>query len=258
MRFFVVAASCAVAVLGASPALSAVQEQGAQPKQARPRPTAATRAEQPASSGPVNQAERRRPPTAEAVEPRANDEQTATSEQRPGAVRRPPSESPSGGRSSGSSVSSADHVDYAVPRRNDPRPSGRGHYYPSHPYYNRYYGPYGYGYSLGYFYYSPWGFGPWYWPGWYGYGYGHGHYSSSGYDLGRVKLKVKPRDAEVLVDGYYAGTVDDFDGIFQALKLDTRGYKIEIRKPGFETLVFDVHVQPDRTITYRADMKAIP
>ena len=257
MRFFVVAVSCAAAILGASPALAAVQEQGAQPKQARPRPTAATRAEQPESSGSANQAERRRPPKVEAVETRSNDEQTATSEQRPGAVRRPPSESPGGGQSTGS-VGSADHVDRAVPRRNDPRPSGRGHYYPSYPYYNRYYGPYGYGYSLGYFYYSPWGFGPWYWPGWYGYGPGHGYYSSSGYDLGRVKLKVKPRDAEVLVDGYYAGTVDDFDGIFQALKLDSRGYKIEIRKPGFETLVFDVHVQPDRTITYRADMKAIP
>ena len=73
-----------------------------------------------------------------------------------------------------------------------------------------------------------------------------------------VKLKVKPRDAEVLVDGYYAGTVDDFDGVFQALKLDSGGYKIEIRKPGFETLVFDVHVQPDRTVTYRGEMKATP
>ncbi len=115
-------------------------------------------------------------------------------------------------------------------------------------------------YGLGYFYYSPWGYGPGYWGSGYGYGYGYGggHYIARGYDLGMVKLKVKPRDAEVLVDGYYAGTVDDFDGVFQALKLDSGGYKIEIRKPGFETLVFDVHVQPDRTITYRGEMKATP
>ena len=56
---------------------------------------------------------------------------------------------------------------------------------------------------------------------------------------------MTPRDAEVFVDGYYAGTVDDFDGVFQALKLDSGGYKIEIRKPGFETLHFDVRVQPE-------------
>ena len=127
--------------------------------------------------------------------------------------------------------------------------------------YNHYYDPWGYGgFGLGYFYYSPWA---WY-PAYYGYGYGGGYgYGSGyrralrphGYDLGRVKLKVKPRDAEVFVDNYYAGSVDDFDGFLQALKLDSGGYRIEIRKPGFETLHFDVRVQPDRTITFRGEMK---
>ena len=73
--------------------------------------------------------------------------------------------------------------------------------------------PWGYGaFGLGYFYYSPWGWDP----GYYGYyGYGAPRYSAYGYDddLGSVKLKVKPRDAEVYVDGYFAGHVDDFDGI---------------------------------------------
>jgi hypothetical protein len=62
----------------------------------------------------------------------------------------------------------------------------------------------------------------------------------------------------VWVDGYYAGNVDDFDGAFQALKLDSGAYRIEIRKPGFETLTFDVRVQPERTITFRGDMRPIP
>jgi hypothetical protein len=69
---------------------------------------------------------------------------------------------------------------------------------------------------------------------------------------------VKPRDAEVWVDGYYAGSVDDFDGIFQALRLDMGAYRIEVRKPGFETLTFDVRVQPERTITFRGEMKPLP
>ena len=30
------------------------------------------------------------------------------------------------------------------------------------------------------------------------------------------------------------------------------------RKPGFETLRFDVRVQPDRSITFRGEMKPVP
>jgi hypothetical protein len=132
------------------------------------------------------------------------------------------------------------------------------------PYYSRYYDPWGYGSfgGLGYFYYSPWAWSP-YGAANYGYGYGGGGYYPSysgaqGFDVGSVKLKVRQRDAEVWVDGYYAGTVDDFDGMFQSLRLDSGAYRIEIRKPGFETLTFDVRVQPDRTITFRGDLRPVP
>jgi hypothetical protein len=73
-----------------------------------------------------------------------------------------------------------------------------------------------------------------------------------------VKLKVKPRDAEVYVDNYFAGYVDDFDGIFQSLKVETGGHRIEIRKPGFEPLQFDVHVQPEHSVTFRGEMRPTP
>ena len=102
-------------------------------------------------------------------------------------------------------------------------------------YYGNYYGGYYGGYAGGY--------------GGYGRGYGWS---------GGVRLKVDRRDAEVFVDGYYAGTVDDFDGVFQELRLEDGGYRIEIRAPGFETLVFDVRVQPGRTITYRGHMTPAP
>jgi len=129
-------------------------------------------------------------------------------------------------------------------------------------YYNRYYDPWGYGgFGLGYFYYSPWGWDPYY-SGYgtgYGSGYGYGpRYGAYGYDLGSVKLKVRPRDAEVFVDGYFAGHVDDFDGILQSLKLDAGAYRIEVRKPGYQPLQFDVRVQPDRTITFRGELKPLP
>jgi len=85
--------------------------------------------------------------------------------------------------------------------------------------------------------------------------YGYGNYSygspwrSSGYDLGGVRLQIRPRDAQVFVDGYYAGLVDDFDGTFQSLRLEAGGHRIEIRLPGFQDMELDVHVQPGRTIT---------
>jgi len=69
---------------------------------------------------------------------------------------------------------------------------------------------------------------------------------------------VQPRDAEVYVDGYFAGQVDEFDGVFQALRLDSGAYRIEVRKPGYETLQFDVRVQPGRTITFKGELKATP
>ncbi len=109
----------------------------------------------------------------------------------------------------------------------------------------RYYSPYYYGYGYGY------GYGyPYYRGGYYGY-YG-GSYSYTG----SVRLKVKPRDAEVLVDGYYVGTVDDFDGTFQSLKLEPGPASIEIRAPGFEALRLDVRVLAGRKITYEENMRA--
>ena len=83
-------------------------------------------------------------------------------------------------------------------------------------------------------------------PGYGGYGYG--------YDTGRVRLEVQPRDAEVFIDGYYAGQVDDFDGRLQGLTLETGGYSVEIRKPGWETLTFDVRVTPGRTTNYKGEL----
>ncbi len=65
---------------------------------------------------------------------------------------------------------------------------------------------------------------------------------------------MRPRDAEVYVDGYYAGRVDDFDGVFQALRLEEGPYRIEIVTPGQETLDFDVRIQAGRKITYRGDV----
>jgi hypothetical protein len=64
-----------------------------------------------------------------------------------------------------------------------------------------------------------------------------------------VRLEVTPKQAEVYVDGYYAGVVDDFNGHFQHLNLTPGGHHIDVRAPGFQPLAFDTYIQPDHTHT---------
>jgi hypothetical protein len=123
--------------------------------------------------------------------------------------------------------------------------------YPYYYYPRRYY-PYGYGaFGLGYFYYDPYS---WYPHDNYNYrfrGYGYG------YPTGELRLQVRPRNAEVFVDGYFAGYVDDFDGIVQALRLEEGPYSIELVAPGYEPIIFNVRIQPGRKITYRGDLRPL-
>jgi len=120
------------------------------------------------------------------------------------------------------------------------------------------------GLGLGYTYYDPWAWGNRYGYG-YGYGYPYGSYPppayggsySYGYE-GALRVKVKPPDAMVVVDGYYVGIVDDFDGIFQRLYMEAGPHRIEVRLPGYETLAFDVRIDPGRTITYQGELNRLP
>ena len=97
-----------------------------------------------------------------------------------------------------------------------------------------------------------------YYDPWYG---GYPAYPQASYstdnDEGSLKLKLKPRDAEVYVDGYFVGIVDDFDGIFQRLHLDSGPHRIEARAPGYEPLAFDVRITSEHTTTYQGELKKI-
>lgn len=116
----------------------------------------------------------------------------------------------------------------------------------------------------------PYGYRPYgYRPGWslnlyfgrpyYGYGYGgddypagYGYYSlAPGRVYGALRIVDAPRDARVFVDGYYAGVVDDYDGVFQHLNLEAGPHNIEIEVPGYPPTAFEVYIEPGRTLTYR-------
>ena len=129
-------------------------------------------------------------------------------------------------------------------------PRGRTYYYYPRYYYNPYsfgYGPAGRGHFYFDLHYNSYI--------WHPYSvYRYGSYGSYGYPVGELRLKVQPRDAQVFIDGYYAGRVDDFDGVFQSLRLEEGEYQVEIVLPGYEPLAFDVRIFPGEKTTYEGDL----
>ncbi len=67
-------------------------------------------------------------------------------------------------------------------------------------------------------------------------------------EIGGIRLDVKPKSAEVFVDGARAGVVDDFDGHFQQLKLPAGSHHIELRADGYAPAQFDVQVVAGETL----------
>jgi len=107
-------------------------------------------------------------------------------------------------------------------------------------------------------YYAPfWGYDPWY--GYYGYPYGpypypypYPYYS---FDPGSsVRVEVKPKEAEVYVDGYYAGVVNDFDGVFQRLPVYPGEHEIELYLDGYRAVKQKVYTAAGRTFKLKYEM----
>jgi PEGA domain len=109
----------------------------------------------------------------------------------------------------------------AQPRRVRGRVVIGGFYDPF--FYRPFYGPFGFGYGWGAY---PYGaYGPY---GVYGYGRPDGD--------AEARIQVTPKDAEVYVDGYRAGRVDDFDGTFQRLHVAPGPHELTVYLPGYRTL----------------------
>jgi len=72
--------------------------------------------------------------------------------------------------------------------------------------------------------------------------------------LGFLQLRVQPRTADVLVDGALAGTVDDFGGR-SARMLPAGPHRVEIAAAGYESLIVDVRVPENDTVTFTRDLE---
>ena len=136
-------------------------------------------------------------------------------------------------------------------------------------------GAYGYpdcgwgAYGMGYFFYNPFN---WNYYGNCGY-YGSGMYGPSGFGgsvvggavggssyyatRGGLRLKVKPTNARVFVDGYYAGKVDQFDGSRQKLEIEPGKHKIEISALGYTPVVFEIEIKAYETITWEGNLEMV-
>ena len=100
-------------------------------------------------------------------------------------------------------------------------------------------------------------------PAYYQYGYYHRH----GYYFPRyyfdydsypthasIRVLAGPPEAEVYVDGYYAGVVDDFDGVFQRLHVAPGRHQITLRLDGYVTWTAEVFANPYSTLNLRHEM----
>ncbi len=100
---------------------------------------------------------------------------------------------------------------------------------------------FGWGWGWGYPY-----WGAYYWGGYPWYGYPYWGYPGYYYDdSAEVRLQVTPKDAQVYVDGYYAGIVDDFDGLFQRLRLSPGDHDLILYLTGFKTVNQSIRVRPN-------------
>jgi hypothetical protein len=115
-----------------------------------------------------------------------------------------------------------------------------------HPFGYAPYGAFGFGYGWGY------GYAP-YFPA-YGYGpYGPGLVN----DTASARLLVKPQKTEVYVDGYRAGVVDDYDGVFQSLRLPAGRHEIALYLDGHRTRREKVYLGVGTTLKLRHTMEPL-
>ncbi len=101
--------------------------------------------------------------------------------------------------------------------------------------------------------YGSWGTG---WGGFYGPYWGSywGPSMYRGQSFGSVRVQVEPRHAEVFVDGYFAGHVDDFDGAFQRLDLGPGEHEVEVFLDGYRSTRERLYVIPGRSYKIKSSL----
>lgn len=81
--------------------------------------------------------------------------------------------------------------------------------------------------------------------------YGYGPYVTARPTMGKVKLDTKVKDAEVFINGSFAGTV----GKLKSMWLREGTYNIEVRAAGRTPFAEKVYVVPGKTLHLHPDLR---
>ncbi|OFW06623.1 MAG: hypothetical protein A3H96_13250 [Acidobacteria bacterium RIFCSPLOWO2_02_FULL_67_36] len=110
---------------------------------------------------------------------------------------------------------------------------------------------------LGRGYYDYWGSPYYYYYDQYPYPYPRYPYRGYYEAASDLRIQVTPRQAEVYVDGYLVGTVDDFDGVLQRLRVPYGEHEIEIYLEGFRTIRERMLFRPGESYHIRQTMQPL-
>jgi hypothetical protein len=75
-----------------------------------------------------------------------------------------------------------------------------------------------------------------------------------------IRLRVDPpeaKNAAVYVDGFYAGIVDDFNGVFQALPLTPGSHRVVLYLDGYRTAQHNLYLSAGSTMKLRETMQRL-
>ena len=75
---------------------------------------------------------------------------------------------------------------------------------------------------------------------------------------GGLSLETVPDNAQVYVDGFYAGLAEDFGPRGRPMDLPAGSHHVEVRAPDHETLSFRVMIEPNQIVRYRGDLQRLP
>ena len=112
------------------------------------------------------------------------------------------------------------------------------------------------------YYYSPFLYSGFYDPFYLGWDPYYAQYPPYRYGYSRswasVRLEIKPREAQVYVDGYYVGVVDQFDGIFQRLDMPLGEHEISVYLPGYRTYRQRTLFRPGQGYDFKVILEPLP
>ena len=114
-----------------------------------------------------------------------------------------------------------------------------------------------------YFGYSPFFYDPFFsgvgWSQWYPYPYPPPYYyGGRSAAISEARLEIKPRNAQVYLDGYYVGVVDDFDGVWQRLDLPSGDHEITVYLQGYQTYRQRTFFRPGQDYHFKAILEPLP